>query len=100
MPPLITLTENCKFSLTKRIQNESISETPGAQLHMLTYNPVKIHDCRSNTFGATCDNIRDGRPEGWTSCYARRLKPREKHSIIKGMYLSVKYYFYVLTFQN
>ena len=58
MPPLISLTENCKFLLrviTKPILNESTSETLGAQLHMLTNIPVKMRDYRSNTFGATCN---------------------------------------------
>ena len=40
------------------ILNESIYETPGAQLHMLTNIPVKCPDRRSNTFGATCDTSR------------------------------------------
>ena len=42
-------------AITKPIVNESTSETPGAELHMLTNIPIKILDLRSNTFGATCD---------------------------------------------
>jgi hypothetical protein len=46
-------TKSRAITLTK--QNKSTSETPGAQLHMLSIIPAKFHDSRSNTFWATCD---------------------------------------------
>jgi RNase H-fold protein (predicted Holliday junction resolvase) len=36
-------------------QSKSTSETPGAQLHMLSNIPVKFHDARWNTFWAMCN---------------------------------------------
>ena len=42
-------------AIIKQILNESSSETSGVQLHVLTHIPVNIHECRSTTFGVTCD---------------------------------------------
>ena len=53
--PYMLYSENKLSPITLPLPNKPTSETQGAQLHIMTNNPVKFHDSAPNTFGATCD---------------------------------------------
>ena len=91
-------------AITKPILNESTSETPGAQLHMLTNIPVKFPASSLNTFGATCDTKfldeqTDGRKKGQADKGKSKCFPSQSGGI-KSTYMYSTYYINSIRVQN